>query len=161
LIVRCGCHGALWRNATNAYILSCKRAGRLGASFLPMSDKTFSDALNSLPLNKPEMVKRLAVATGEHHALRLTAGQVPDPSALLADIQTLVELPSSDTPDTSKGNASTAVMVTFFLRLFRNGHPFSIFGKVIHGISTWDWHALSRNFAAQLSKSDRSAFSPS
>lgn len=102
---------ALWRNATNAYILSCKRAGRLGASFLPMSDKTFSDALNSLPLNKPEMVKRLAVATGEHHALRLTAGQVPDPSALLADIQTLVELPSSDTPDTSKGNASTALLV--------------------------------------------------
>lgn len=53
------------------------------------------------------------------------------------------------------------VMVTLFLTLFRSGPPFSIFGKAIHEISTWDWDALSRNFTARLSKSPRSAFSPS
>lgn len=102
---------ASWRGATNAYVLACRRSGRMAASFLPKDDKTFVDALVSLPLDKPEMVQRLAVATGEHHAFRLTSGQDPDLSVLLADIRTLSELSSNDTQAARQRNLSTALLV--------------------------------------------------
>jgi len=56
---------------------------------------------------------------------------------------------------------NTAVMVTLFAGLLRSDYYFDQLGNAIHEISTDCRRAVAKNFSAHISRSLRSAFSPS
>jgi len=99
-----------WRKASQPYINSCAQSGQLNASFLPKADTVFSTAFDTLPLDRIEMVEFVAVATGEHHALRLNTGQEPDLEALVSDFRILSDLAAKDGPERQKLIISTALL---------------------------------------------------
>lgn len=131
-----------WRRATHSYITSCARSGLLAASFFLEADPAFSDAIATLPLSKIAMVELVAVAVGEHHALRLNAGQDPDFEALFTDLQNLLVLVSKDQPDAKGIILSTALLA--FGRLLPGGAVVALQGKA----------DPSTGWAAQLLRSD-------
>lgn len=83
---------AAWREASRPYIQSCASSGQLTAAFFPKADAAFSNALAKLPLDRIEMLELVAVATGEHHALRMNVGHEPDFETLFSDLQILSDL---------------------------------------------------------------------
>ena len=99
-----------WRKTSQPYINFCVRSGQLNATFFPKADTDFSDVFHSLPLDRSEMVEFVAVATGEHHALRLNTGQEPDLKALVSDLHILSDLAAKDGPDWQKLILSTALL---------------------------------------------------
>ncbi len=99
-----------WRRATRAYITSCARTGQLNAAFFQNADPAFSNAFKALPLDRIEMAEILALAIGEHHALRLNTGQEPDLGALVSDLRILADIVAKVRPDSQKLTLSTALL---------------------------------------------------
>lgn len=137
-----------WRRATNSYITSCARSGHLAASFFLEADPAFSDAFAALPLSRIEMVELVAVAAGEHHALRLNAGHDPNFGALLTDLQNLMNLASKDQPEEQSDILTTALLA--FGRMLPGSAVVALQGKA--DLSTgWAAQLLRRNEKKDLS----------
>jgi hypothetical protein len=90
----------------------------------------------------------VAVAAGEHHALRLNAGHDPNFGALLADLQNLMNLASNDQPEEQSVILSTALLA--FGRMLPGGAVVALQGKA--DLSTgWAAQLLRRNEKKDLS----------
>jgi hypothetical protein len=137
-----------WRRATNSYITSCVRSGHLAASFILEGDPAFSDAFAALPLSRIEMVELVAVAAGEHHALRLNAGYDPNLGALVADLQNLLNLAAEHQPEEQSVILSIALLA--FGRMLPGGAVVALQGKA--DLRTgWADQLLRRNEKTDLS----------
>ena len=101
---------AEWRRATRAYITFCARTEQLNAAFFQNADLSFSNAFDTLPLDRIEMAEFVALAIGEHHALRLNTGQEPDLGALVSDLHILSDLAVKVGPDSQELILSTAFL---------------------------------------------------
>lgn len=99
-----------WRKTSHPYINSCVRSGKFNTTFFSKAEMAFSNAFESLPLDRIEMADFLAVAIGEHHALRLNAGQEPDVGALVSDLRILADIVAKIRPDSQKLTLSSALL---------------------------------------------------
>ncbi|MCW1919224.1 hypothetical protein NX862_10685 [Rhodobacter sp. KR11] len=80
---------APWRPATRPYFNASCAARRPAPHFIAWQDPLCHEALDALPLDHGAMVELMAVATGAHHALRVSSGQEPDIAAWTEDLQNL------------------------------------------------------------------------